>query len=132
MSRELFWLTLTVAMTALIWVPYILDRAMVRGLAGSMANPSPGDAPQSAWAQRMMAAHVNAVENLVIFAPLVLIAGDLNISSAATAFACALYFWSRLAHLVVYTLGIPVARTLAFTGGFVAQAILVLAIFKLI
>jgi uncharacterized MAPEG superfamily protein len=132
MSRELFWLTLTVAMTALIWVPYILDRAMVRGLAGSMANPSPGDVPQSAWAQRMMAAHVNAVENLVIFAPLVLIAQDLNIFSTATAFACALYFWSRLAHLVVYTLGIPVARTLAFTGGFLAQAILVLAIFKLI
>jgi uncharacterized MAPEG superfamily protein len=132
MSRELFWLTLTVAMTALIWVPYILDRAMVRGLMGSMANPSPGDAPQSAWAQRMMAAHVNAVENLVIFAPLVLIAGDLGISSAATRFACALYFWARLAHLVVYTLGIPVARTLAFSAGFLAQGILVLAIFKLI
>ena len=131
MSRELFWLTLTVAMTALIWVPYILDRAMVRGMVGAMANPAPGDAPQAAWAQRMMAAHVNAVENLVIFAPLALIAQDLNISSAATAFACALYFWSRLAHLVVYTLGIPVLRTLAFAGGFVAQAILVLAVFKL-
>ena len=46
-----------------------------------------------------------------------------------TAFACALYFWSRLAHAVVYTLGIPVLRTLPFAGGFVAQAMLVLAIF---
>ena len=34
--------------------------------------------------------------------------------------------------IVVYTLGIPVLRTLAFVGGFVAQVILVLAIFKLI
>jgi len=131
MSIELFWLTLTVAMTGLIWVPYILDRMTVRGLMGAMANPSPSDKPQSGWAQRMMAAHTNAIENLVIFAPLVLVAQHLSISSGATVFACALYFWSRLAHLVVYTLGIPVLRTLAFAGGFVAQAILVLAVFRL-
>ena len=74
MSTELFWLVLTVAMTGLIWVPYILDRIMTRGLMAAMANPSPSDKAQSPWARRMMAAHVNAVENLVIFAPLVLTA----------------------------------------------------------
>jgi uncharacterized MAPEG superfamily protein len=132
MSRELFWLVLTVAMTGLLWMPYILDRIMVRGLVGAMANPSPNDKAQSPWARRMMAAHTNAVENLVIFAPLVLIVQVLSIATAATAFACALYFWSRLAHVVVYTLGIPVLRTLSFTGGFVAQALLVLSIFKVI
>jgi uncharacterized MAPEG superfamily protein len=132
MSTELFWLVLTVAMTGLFWVPYILDRIMVRGLMGAMANPTPKEKPQSAWAQRMMAAHTNAVENLVIFAPLVLTARALSIATAATAFACALYFWSRLVHGVVYTLGIPGLRTLSFAGGFVAQVLLVLAIFKLI
>jgi uncharacterized MAPEG superfamily protein len=131
MTKELFWLTLTAAMTGLIWVPYILDRIMVRGLMGAMANPSPNDRPQSAWAQRMIAAHLNAIENLAVFAALVLVAHALNIHSAATAFACALYFWSRLAHLVVYTAGIPVLRTLAFAGGFVAQGMLALAIFGL-
>jgi uncharacterized MAPEG superfamily protein len=113
MSRELFWLTLTTAMTALFWVPYILDRIMVREPAGAMANPSPRDKPQSAWAQRMMAAHTNAIENLVIF-------------------ACAVYLWARVVHFAVYTAGIPVARTLAFTVGWVAQAVLVLAIFRLV
>ena len=132
MSKELYWLVLAVAMTGLFWLPYILDRIMVRGLMPTMANPSPSDKPQSAWAQRMMAAHTNAVENLVIFAPLVLVTQQLSIATPATAFACALYFWSRLVHVVVYTLGIPVLRTLAFAGGFVAQALLVLAIFKLI
>ena len=132
MSTELFWLTLTVAMTGLFWVPYILDRILVRGLMGAMANPSSKDQPQSPWAQRMMAAHINAVENLVVFAPLVLTARALSIATATTAFACALYFWSRLAHVVVYTLGIPVLRTLSFAGGFVAQVLLALAIFKLI
>ena len=132
MSTELFWLVLTVAMTGLFWAPYILDRIMARGLMGAMANPSPSDKAQSPWARRMMAAHTNAVENLVIFAPLVLTARALSIATAVTAFACALYFWSRLAHVVVYTLGIPVLRTLSFACGFVAQVLLVLAIFKLI
>ena len=36
----------------------------------------------------------------------------------------------RVAHLIVYALGIPVVRTLAFTVGFLAQAVLALAIFK--
>jgi uncharacterized MAPEG superfamily protein len=132
MSTEIFWLVLTVAMTGLFWVPYILDRTMVRGLMGAMANPSPADKAQSPWAERMMAAHTNAVENLVIFAPLVLVIQVLSIATATTAFACALYFWSRLAHVVVYTLGIPGLRTLSFAAGFVAQALLVLAIFKVI
>ena len=132
MSTELIWLTFTVALTGLIWLPYILDRIMVRGLMGAMANPSPLDKPQSAWAQRMMAAHANAVENLVIFAPLVLVAHALNISTPLTVFACALYFWSRLAYLIVYTGGVPVLRTVSFAGGFAAQAILALVILGLI
>ncbi len=132
MSNELFWLVMTIAMTGLIWLPYILDRSMVRGLMGAMANPSPSDKAQSPWARRMMAAHTNAVENLVVFAPLVLVTRALGIATALTAFACALYFWSRLAHVVVFTFGIPVLRTLSFAGGFVAQALLVLAIFKVI
>jgi uncharacterized MAPEG superfamily protein len=131
-STELFWLVLTVAMTGLFWVPYILDRIMVRGLMGAMANPSANDKGQSPWARRLMAAHTNAVENLVIFAPLVLTARALSIATATTAFACALYFWSRLAHAAVYTLGIPGLRTLSFAAGFVAQVLLVLAIFKVI
>jgi uncharacterized MAPEG superfamily protein len=129
MSKELYWLTLTAAMTALFWVPYILDRIMVRGVMGATANPSPNDKPQSPWAERMMAAHTNAVENLVVFAPLVLITHALNIHTGATAFACAFYFWCRLVHVAVYTAGIPLARTLAFVGGWIAQVILVLAIF---
>jgi uncharacterized MAPEG superfamily protein len=132
MSTEIFWLVLTVAMTGLFWVPYILDRITVRGLMRAMANPSPADKAQSPWAERMMAAHTNAVENLVIFAPLVLVTQVLSIATATTAFACALYFWSRLAHVVVYTLGIPGLRTLSFAAGFVAQVLLVLAIFKVI
>jgi len=129
MSRELMWLTLTVILTGLLWIPYIIDRAMVRGLMGSMANPSRKDKPQSPWAMRLYFAHTNAVENLMIFAPLVLILEAIGHSTESTAIACAVYFWARLAHAIVYTIGVTVLRTLAFSVGFLAQAALVLAVF---
>ena len=132
MTRELFWLTLTVILTGLLWIPYIINRSQVRGLAGSMANPSRGDKPHAPWATRLMFAHDNAVENLVIFAPLVLILNAIDYSTTWTALAAAVFFWARVAHAIVYTLGIPVFRTAAFTVGFLAQVVLVLGIFKIV
>ncbi len=129
MSKELMWLTLTVILTGVLWVPYTLDRIAVRGMMGAMANPSRDAKPQSPWAQRLYFAHTNAVENLVIFASLVLILNAQNHSTRSTAITCAVYFWARLAHVIIYALGIPVLRTLAFTVGFLAQLALVLAIF---
>jgi len=132
MTRELFWLTLTVIFTGLLWVPYVLNRCLVRGIGGAMANPSRNDKPLAEWANRLLFAHDNAVENLVIFAPLVLILNAIDYSSKWTVLACAVYFWSRLAHLIVYSLGVPVLRTLTFLIGFFAQAVLALAIFRIL
>ena len=132
MTRELFWLTLTVILTGLLWVPYIINRCQVRGLGGAMANPSRNDKPHAEWANRLMFAHDNAIENLIIFAPLVLILDSLNISTAVTVLACAIFFWARLAHAILYALGVPVLRTLAFTVGFICQVVLVLAIFRVV
>jgi uncharacterized MAPEG superfamily protein len=132
MTRELFWLTWTVILTGILWVPYIINRSQVRGLMGSMANPSRGDKPHAPWATRLMFAHDNAVENLVIFASLVLILNALDYSTTWTALAAAVFFWARVAHVIVYALGIPVFRTAAFTVGFLADVVLVLGIFKLV
>jgi uncharacterized MAPEG superfamily protein len=132
MTRELFWLTLTVILTGLLWIPYTLNRCQVRGLGGAMANPSRNAKPQAEWANRLMFSHDNAVENLVIFAPLVLILNAIDYSTSWTVLACAVYFWARVAHILVYALGVPVFRTLAFTVGFCAQAVLALAIFKIL
>ena len=129
MTQEFMWLTLPVILTMVLWIPYTLDRIRVRGLMGAMANPSRDDKPQSPWAQRLYFAHTNAVDNLVVFAPLVLILDSMGHSTQSTIIACAVYFWARLAHAVIYALGITVLRTVAFTVGFLAQAALVLAVF---
>src|SRR6201997_1899688 len=132
LTPELFWLTCTVILTGGLWIPYIINRSQIRGLSGAMANPTRDAKPHAPWANRLMFAHDNAVENLVIFAPLILILAQIDYSTKWTVWACAVYFWSRVAHLVVYTLGLPVFRTLAFTVGFLAQAVLALAVFRLV
>jgi uncharacterized MAPEG superfamily protein len=66
-------------------------------------------------------APANAVENLVVFATLVLAASALGIAGGALASAAMLYFWSRVVHALAYTFRVPWLRTLGFTGGFVAQ-----------
>jgi len=132
MTHELFWLVLTIIATGLLWLPIIIDRVMVRGLEATVDNPGPNAIPQSPWAQRLMAAHTNAVENLVLFAPLVIILHLLGISSGLTITACVLYFSSRLAHAVIYAWGVPVFRTLSFLASWTALVILVLAIFGIV
>ncbi len=120
MKTELMYLLWVTLLTALIWIPYVLDRVMVEGLAGAVGYPA-NPKPQSPWAQRMKAAHYNAVENLVVFAALVLIAHDAGVSNNATAMACMIYFWARVTHLVAYAFAIPWVRTLSFSVGFACQ-----------
>ena len=122
MKTELLYLTLVTALTGLLWVPYILDRIAVEGLINAVGYP-PDPKPQSPWAQRMKKAHGNAVENLAVFATLVLVANAVGVSNAAIATAAMVYFWARVVHSLAYTFAIPWVRTLAFAVGFFAQAV---------
>jgi uncharacterized MAPEG superfamily protein len=121
MNTELAYLVAVTVLTGLMWIPYILDRIAVRGLVDSVGYPE-NPKPQSPSARRMKAAHANAVENLVIFAALVLVAHAAGVSNNVTATACIVYFWARVVHFIAYTAGVPWVRTLAFAAGFVAQA----------
>ena len=125
MTSELMSLTWVVALSAVMWVPYILNTIAVRGLMNAVGYPE-NPAPLAGWAQRMKAAHYNAVENLVVFASLVLIANAAGISNDTTVLACELYFWARLVHLLAYTFAVPFLRTLAFAGGWICQVLLLL------
>ena len=121
MKTELLYLTLVTALTGLLWVPYILDRIATRGLLDAVGYPA-NPKPQSPWAVRLMRAHDNAVENLVVFAALVLVANAAGVSNGTVAGAAVVYFWARVVHTAAYTFGVPWVRTLAFAVGFVAQA----------
>ena len=120
MNAELTSLAMVTVLTALLWVPYILNEIMVRGVVDAVGYPE-NPKPLAKWAQRLKAAHYNAVENLVVFAALVLIAQAIGMHSAAIASAACVYFWARVVHAAAYTFGIPWVRTLAFVVGFGCQ-----------
>ena len=122
MTTELYWLALTVLITGLFWLPYILDRISVRGLTPAITGTEAETTDdQSLWAKRAIAAHKNAIENLAIFAPAVLILHAIDVSTPTTQLAAAVYFFTRLAHFLIYTFGIPVLRTITFAVGWLAQ-----------
>lgn len=132
LSTELFWLTLSILMTALIWVPYIVNRLIEHSPWPALMNPQPDLRPKAQWAERLMRAHDNAVENLVIFAPLVLTLHVTGASTTMTATACMVYFFARISHLLLYAFGVPLLRTVAFFIGFLCQMVLGLSILGII
>jgi uncharacterized MAPEG superfamily protein len=125
MTSELTSLIWVTALTAILWIPYTLNTIAVRGLTDAVGYPA-DPKPLAGWAQKMKAAHANAVENLVVFAALVLIANAAGVSNETTVLACTVYLWSRVVHLLAYTFAIPWVRTLSFVAGFGCQVAIIL------
>ena len=66
------------------------------------------------WPGRARRAHLNMIENLVLFAALVLIAAVAGKANATTAMGAMIFFWGRLAYALIYLIGIPWLRTAAW------------------
>lgn len=128
MTDALYWLALTAVLTLVQPLPYILERLMRIGLMNAMGynrESGHGDSNQPSentalWARRAYRAHINSVETFAVFAALVLIAQVTNNTSELIATAAMAYFFARLAHYIVYIIGIPVLRTIAFAASLVA------------
>jgi uncharacterized MAPEG superfamily protein len=128
MTPELTWVAATALITMLMWVPYILSLVGQMGVPGAIRDPEHDTPLQAPWAQRAKRAHANAVENLVVFAPLAIGVHVAGISSGTTAAACAIYFFARLGHYAVYTAGLPWIRTPLFAIGCVCNVVLAFAL----
>ena len=124
-TPELYYLALAAIATLLMWIPYMLARIVTRGPFRTLGDPADPNAPADpAWATRARRAHANAVENLAVFAPLVVILALTGASTPATVMASKTYLGARLLHYIVYAAGIPVIRTLAFAAGFAATFVI--------
>lgn len=129
---SLQWLAATALMTALFWMPYVLERMVSLGVLGALKTVEPEEElRQAIWARRAKRAHYNAVENLVVFATLVLVAQAMGKADASQVLlASQVYFWARLIHFPVLTLGIPGLRTVAYLASFAAQIMVAIEIFS--
>ena len=123
MSTELFFLAWTTAITTLMWLPGFLNMFMDQGVMAAFSNRD-SLAPLAPWAERANRAHRNAVENLVVFAALVLVIQAAGMSNATTELACQIYFWLRVIHYLSYLLGIIYVRSIAWTLAWVCLVVL--------
>jgi uncharacterized MAPEG superfamily protein len=119
-TSELYSLTVISAATALMWVPYVIARMTTFGVMRAIGVPGPEYPVDAPWADRAKRAHVNAVENLAVFAPLVIVAAIIGVSTTTTVLSAQIYLAARLVHYAVYTLGVPLIRTPAFLAGSIA------------
>jgi uncharacterized MAPEG superfamily protein len=130
LTPELYFLTMAAVATILMWIPYTVARIFTRGLMATLSDPTSSQKPDPAWAQRARRAHANSIENLAVFAPLVIVTALIGVSTSATLLAAKLYLAARLVHYFVYAAGIPVLRTLAFVTGVAATLVFAAAILR--
>lgn len=67
------------------------------------------------WGGRAARAHRNMLENLVLFAALVLAAVAAGRTNDMTLLGAQIFFWGRLAYAAIFLAGIPWLRTGAWT-----------------
>ncbi|OFX05881.1 MAG: hypothetical protein A3D94_06895 [Alphaproteobacteria bacterium RIFCSPHIGHO2_12_FULL_66_14] len=82
------------------------------------------------WAGRAKRAHLNMIENLVLFAALVLIAAAAGKANAMTAMGAMIFFWARVAYAVIYLAGIAWLRTAAWFVAVIGMAIIAFELLK--
>ena len=120
MTTDLRYLALTAILTAALWIPALSLRCLRTDRWPQRITSTRRRVRFRFWGRRADRTYLNAVECFAPFAALVIVAHISGKADAMTAFWSACFFWLRLAHALVYLLGIPYVRTIIFTLSFVA------------
>jgi uncharacterized MAPEG superfamily protein len=127
MSVDIQMLIASAVLCVLLALPYTMGHILTRGLFVVAGNREDFPAGKG-WIGRANRAHINMVENLVPFAALILAAQATNQADAWTALGAQVFFYCRVVHAVVYIIGVPWLRTLAWFGGVVGMAMVLFAL----
>ena len=113
MSPELKYLLFSVVLT---FVQVLIAAAAANQVVGltTLAGNRDDVPVMTGFAGRAKRAHLNMLENMVLFSALVLIAVVAQKTNAMTALGAMIFFWARLLYAVIYLIGIPWLRTLAW------------------
>ena len=103
----LVWSVVLAFAQALIAVQGAMMQVGLPALAGNRE----GMPEITGWAGRAVRAHRNLLENLVLFAALVLVAVAAGKTNAMTLLGAEIFFWARLVYAGVYIAGVPWLRT---------------------
>jgi uncharacterized MAPEG superfamily protein len=129
MSPDLKYLLFSVILTFVQMLVAATGANQAVGL-NTLAGNREGLPEIKGWAGRAKRAHLNMVENMVLFAALVLIAAVAGKANAMTAMGAAIFFWGRVAYAVIYVAGIAWLRTLAWFVSVIGMVLIALELLK--
>ena len=118
---------MTVELTMLVYsVGLLLIIVLIQASAGILANGllaqagSRDELPEKkVFHARVTRLRDNMIENLLMFAPVVLVANAVGVSNEATVLGASLFFYARLVHAIIYLAGWPYIRPIPFAIGLV-------------
>ena len=111
MTPELKYLLFSVILT---FVQVLIAATLANQAVGltTLAGNRDGMGELPGVAGRAKRAHLNMIENMVLFIPLALMAAGKPSDMAAM--GAAIFFWARLAYAIIYIAGIPWLRTVSW------------------
>jgi len=117
--------------TILAFVQVLVAAALANKAVGlpALAGNREGLGELPGAAGRARRAHLNMIENMVLFTALVLIAAAAGKANATTAMGAMIFFWARLAHAVIYVAGLPWLRTVAWAVSVVGMVMIACQLF---
>lgn len=121
MTTELYYLTLTAVLSAVLWIPYAVVFARARGPLTAQDYKTLPNSDLPDGVKRAHRAHLNSLEVLPTFAVLVLVAHLAGQNDWITALAATVFFWARVAYTIVFFMGVPFVRTALFMVGVISQ-----------
>ncbi len=128
MSMDLKYLLFSVLLT---FVQVLVAAASANQAVGleTLAGNREGMGELAGFAGRARRAHLNMIENMVLFTALVLVTAVAGKANAMTALGALIFFWARLVYVVIYLIGIPWLRTLAWAVSVVGMILIAIQLF---
>ena len=128
MTIELSMLVYSVALLVIVIAIQATAGILAQGLT-AMAGSRDNLGEPSNFQARSKRVAENHKEGLLIFAPLVLVAAVAGVSTEMTVLGAQLFFYSRVAHAIVYFAGLPWIRPLVWAVGLVGCLLILFALF---
>jgi len=114
------------AVLALVQAVVAVQGAMMQVGLATLAGNREGLPEIKGWGGRAARAHRNMLENLVLFAALVLVSVVADRTNATTLLGAQIFLYARIAYAVIYVAGIPWLRTAVWAVSVVGLAMIFL------
>ena len=128
MSVELRMLTFSIVLGLVQIIAASHAASLQRGYRWTASPRDEKMKPLGGVAGRLERALRNFLETFTLFAAVVLIAQLTDTHDALTEWGARLYFWARVAYVVLYTAGVPLVRSLVWNVATIGIVLIVIAL----